>query len=221
MPNAIKCFLALGALSFLCLSTSARAEKAVPLTCEERSISKTVVLVCREVNEPSIPYRDLASAFALLVSLGTAFYTYRKDRRARKQSIDDDYWIRKVIGPIAIEPLTKDIVEIATMLPSDCNSPAYDKAHLIRFMQTHQAKLEQHVNAVYSLTLIDDELCKVVVGLMSEIEESLLEYCGNNAGAYKTASGQPINSRQSAQRSMLAALNKVLAAVRKYQTEKI
>jgi non-ribosomal peptide synthetase component E (peptide arylation enzyme) len=49
------------------------------------------------------PLRDAATVLAVVISLFSLWRTSRKEKRERLQSIDDDYWIRSVIGPIALE----------------------------------------------------------------------------------------------------------------------
>jgi hypothetical protein len=72
--------------------------------------------VAQQSNGPDVVARVLA-VFGLCVAGGGLFYTWRKDQRARKASIEDDFWFRKVVSPAAIEPIFATVTELLCELP--------------------------------------------------------------------------------------------------------
>jgi hypothetical protein len=161
--------------------------------------------------EPSITLRDAATVLAVVISLFSLWRTSRKEKRERLQSIDDDYWIRSVIGPIALEPMIKDVLEIVSNLPAAFGSPGYSKEEFIPFVQGNQPKIQQHVHALHALALVDQSLCKKVLESMDAIDEGLVEYCGKNHGG---ASG---HGQKETQGKLRAHLTTILGLVRDYQ----
>lgn len=208
---ALTCVLLCGSLQ------TAYAESS--LTCEDRTIGSAKVLLCKDQKEGAWTFRDVGTIAAIVISMLSLGYGLKKDSRARRQSIDDDYWLRKVIGPIAIEPLTKDILEIATMLPEDCCSNNYDQAALKSYMETHQQKLQQHISAVYCLAVVDDKLCESIVESTNAIEDALLEYCANNAAGKRKANKSALMSKDDTKRRIIEALKGIFGAMRDYQTK--
>jgi hypothetical protein len=57
------------------------------------------------------------AVFGLCVAAGGLTYTWRKDQRARRASIEDDFWFRKVVSPAAIEPIFATVSELLSELP--------------------------------------------------------------------------------------------------------
>jgi len=81
------------------------------LTCREvKGATGTAVIVCLPEkdglwgkfvpNAPSVILGLIAAA----ISLRAFFYNRSKDSHARAQSINDDYWLRKVLSPSTTEP---------------------------------------------------------------------------------------------------------------------
>ena len=119
------------------------------------------------------------SIFALAVSITLAFYARWKDSRARRHSIDDDYWLRKVVGPVVIEPLLKDILEMAAATPEDKSTSLFKQKAMNSFHDTYSKKLAELALASSSLQLINDKLATDVSSAVDAIQDILIEYCGS------------------------------------------
>ena len=119
------------------ISTPHQVPPPVALPVASPAVSSSAAQETSEWRKPA-PY---FSFFALCVSIGGVVYTYRKDSRARKHSIEDDYWLRKVIGPIAIEPLLKGILEMIAAAPSDSSMATYSAEVTKEFHDVQLKKL--------------------------------------------------------------------------------
>ena len=81
------------------------------------------VAICRPSPEPlsdklltALPAICI-SLLALGVSVWSFWYNRSKDARSRLQSIEDDYWLRKVVSPMSIEPFLKHVTQMVATLP--------------------------------------------------------------------------------------------------------
>ena len=118
----------------------------------------------------------IISVIALGVSLTTLYYNKRKDERVRQQSIEDDFWLRKVVSPLSIEPFLKHIHEIAAALPIADGST---KQSVSDFWSAQTAKFGAFNVAFRTLDLIDVELSMKVGLELEKIEDELASYCGD------------------------------------------
>ncbi|WP_188569315.1 hypothetical protein [Undibacterium terreum] len=117
---------------------------------------------------------------ALIVSISLGIYTKRKDSRARKHSIEDDYWLRKVIGPIAIEPLLKTVVEMTAAVPAPFGDANFDQSKITPFLDSYKSKVLELSLGLSALSLIDQGLAKTAREGLDKIEDLLIEYCAAN-----------------------------------------
>ncbi|MBR7793721.1 hypothetical protein KDM87_14070 [Undibacterium sp. FT147W] len=122
----------------------------------------------------------ILSIISILMSIGLTIYNVRKDNRARKLSIEDDYWIRKVISPIAIEPLLKILIEMTAATPQHYGMAGFDKTKLRPFHDQYKSKLLDLQMSLSSLSLIDGMLAKKAKEGLDSIDEQLIEFCFSN-----------------------------------------
>lgn len=118
------------------------------------------------------------SAVALLLSLSLAGYTAWKDIRARRLSINDEYWLRKVVGPIAVEPLLKSILDMIASAPEDNSSTTFNQASVDSYHQTQVKMLSLLAVNATTLQLIDANLATSVASQIDSIQDDLIDYCG-------------------------------------------
>jgi hypothetical protein len=156
------------------------------------------------------------SVFALVVSACVALYTLRKDRRARLHSIEDDYWLRKVIGPIAIEPLLKTFLEMIGSSPEDCGSPGFSKAAVAAYHDAYVTKLSELAANVSALTLVSPDLAAQTSTSIDSIQELMIGYCYDNESQKKTGT-RASNNRQAFQKVARDELVKMLQHIKSYQ----
>lgn len=161
----------------------------------------------------------IISGVALLISGGLAFYTFTKDRKARKQSISDDYWLRKVIGPIAVEPLLESLLELSAKIPPDCADASFNVRKTERFSREYSAAHGESTSKLMALAVLDEQLYRHAVGCLDDIEEAVVSYCGLNVHAANTGSvGGTAMTREELRSKILVALKSLLDKIRGYQT---
>lgn len=202
-------------------STSSNSNFAL-LNCHAGSIEGKKVIFCPDKNNSSISLKEvwtwLLSGFALLVSLSNVVYTYRKDRRARMQSINDDFWIRKIISPTVIEPMMESITEAMSAMPDDCNSTKWDPQLYVTYIEKYQVELQKLGASFHMLNLLDKALCTKVIGCLDKIEDTLLDYCGSNGAKTFNAQGLCAKPKDDTLNLIREQLLTALEAIKSFQT---
>lgn len=176
------------------------------------------ILVCQA---PPDPWLDkllpavpslVISIVAIVLSLRTQSYTRTKDLGARAQSIQDDFWIRKVVAPTSIEPFLKYINELPSNLPvtgqsTDLQVQAYWIAQV--------EKMAQFSVAFHTLALVDATLDQVVAENLGKFEDVLATYCGELRQHIST--GSPAPDRNAAVVSAAALGLEILRPIQRHQ----
>jgi hypothetical protein len=117
------------------------------------------------------------SALAFGLSIRSFFYTRAKDAKARRQSIQDDFWLRKVVSPNSIEPFVKYTTELRATLPTVGVLTHIEGAQSL--WSTLSTKLSELVAGFQLLDLVDETLTPKVQDHLDVIDEELATYCGN------------------------------------------
>jgi hypothetical protein len=161
----------------------------------------------------------ILSGVAIFVSACVALYTFVKDRKARKQSISDDYWLRKVIGPIAVEPLLSDLLELSAKIPVDCCDPDFNVRKTEKFSRDYSASHVSSASKLMALAVLDEQLYRNAIDCLDAIEEAVVSYCGLNVHAFNTKpSGGTAMTREQLRSQILVCLKRLLDNIRGYQT---
>jgi hypothetical protein len=175
------------------------------------------VIICEPAAEgflaklaPTVPSLGM-SLVALAVSALSLYYTLSKDQRARKQSIQDDFWLRKVVSPVSIEPLVKFGTELLANLPGEDSDPAAANT----FGTDKLSELRGLTEAFRTLLLIKDSLFAEVEPLLESVEDRLAEYMGQLDAHWR--SGTPAPSRPEAMADLSARLMAVLGPIKSHQ----
>jgi hypothetical protein len=172
-------------------------------------------------SSPATPVKDVVaivlSALAFFVSVGNVLYGIRKDKRARQQSIEDDFWLRKVLGPLAIEPLIQRVLEISSKLPSDCSETGWDAEKLKSFGLEYQTAVKELQSNAVALSLLDKALAEFASERLEKLEDLLLEYCAANVGKRKNQDGRAVYTRAATNSSIQDLLLTVLERVKQFQ----
>lgn len=141
---------------------------------------KAIVAVCPAAPDSALDKFLLTapsiaiSLIALVISGFTLKYNRGKDERARVQSIQDDFWIRKIVSPISIEPFLKYIQELGTILPT-----ASQDLHYVEQTWGDQAnKLGEFRLSFQILNVVDSRLQANVSEKLDELEDRITIYCG-------------------------------------------
>lgn len=171
--------------------------KQLPDECGTLELSSTnMVVLCRPVKEsladklsmiaPSL----IVSLLALTLSGFSLYYTLKKDRRARLQSVQDDFWLRKIVSPVSIEPFFKLSSEIINTLPdSDCSLDVINAWH--RNHHTALLKLKPEFQA---LDLLSTRLFIAVDLELEKFEDLLAEYMKEIFEHVKNGKAQPLKT---------------------------
>ena len=117
----------------------------------------------------------VTSLVALILSYTAYKYNRNKDKRARTQSINDDFWLRKVVSPVAIEPFVKFTISLTHTLPRPVDGS--EKVQIF-WVETTQ-KLTEFSASFANLELISPDLNRSVALQLEGIEDAIAEYCGS------------------------------------------
>ena len=115
------------------------------------------------------------SLIALGVAIWNVIYNRTKDARARRQSIEDDFWLRKVVSPLSIEPFLKHVNQLVASLPLPSGST---QESVREFWSAHALKLGEFTIAFRTLSLIDEQLDADVALEIEKLDDQLALYCG-------------------------------------------
>lgn len=173
-----------------------------------------------EISEWSKP-ANYTSSLALVVSVGVVIYTYRKDSRARKHSVEDDYWLRKVVGPIAIEPLLKEILEMVSAAPSDAGSAHFSSSAVDEYHTLYLAKLSALAVQSASLQIIDKQLAAGTAIAIDQIQDLMIDYCHQNKAMHATGIIVPGHEKTKFQGAAKEQLVELLKPIRDYHVKKV
>lgn len=180
------------------LTVAAPSQVLLPKHCTsvQPQTGLTVVL-CEPVPEgflekalPSLPALS-TSVLALLLSGYAIRYNFSKDARSRRQSIQDDFWLRKVVSPVSVEPFVKFTSELLANLPDVETKPEDREA----FSRDRLTEFRALTVAFQALELLNKDLYKSVESKLEAIEDRLAKYFGDldafAKGSLASAPGRP------------------------------
>lgn len=179
--------------------------------------TSAVVLICKPdeswlqkglLTLPSL----LTSVAALILSALAYKYNRAKDQRARKQSISDDFWLRKVVSPVAIEPFVKFVISLSGTLPSKTSSPEDTE----KFWASAVTSFGEFSASFYNLELISADLHQEVAVLLETMEDELANYCGV-LQQYLKDTTQSMPGREQTLSSLGKTSRDVMQAIAKFQ----
>ncbi len=116
----------------------------------------------------------VVSIIAIVLSLATLLYNRSKDGKARLQSIRDDFWIRKIVSPISIEPFLEYTQTLAVELPSS----AQTFQEVEDYWASNSKKLRDFYLSFQVLSVVDEELVEQVLMTLENFEDVMANYCG-------------------------------------------
>ena len=195
------------------------AQLVLPDGCSTVGSGTQQVVICQPAREsawekmlPTVPALSV-SVLALAVSLGTLFYNRKKDGRARRQSIVDDFWLRKVVAPVSIEPFLKSTTTLCATLPDSKWA-----ANAVQSFWTDQMEESGKLSVAFmAFNLIDQPLRASITGMLEEIDDVLAEYCGALQHSVTNQGTPPPPDRNQAIEAIQAVCMKVYSAVKTHQ----
>jgi hypothetical protein len=164
------------------------------------------------------PAGNIPSLAISLAALGLAawniWYGWKKDSRVRQQSIDDDYWLRKIVSPMFTEPFVQQGLDLASELPPLAGSSVERVSRLV----TMKVKSWQTVmESSRTLSILDKGLAAAIFDDLAKIEESFVSYCGE-LKAHLHDSKCPKPDRTAAQHLIGEQMYAALAKIKDRQT---
>lgn len=180
------------------------------------------VIICRPPQE-SLTDKFLAvapslgiSLLALFLSGYALFYNARKDSTARKLSIKDDYWLRKIVSPTSIEPFVALTSVILAELPEAGNAELTADSLKAWYDTSHKALIRLKPG-FRTLQLLDETLLSDVENELSVFEDELATYVGF-LDAYLTNAGQPVPVRATSVAVLSQSRLRLLQSIQLHQT---
>lgn len=149
---------------------------------------------------------------ALLISIVSLIHTRNNDKSTRAQSIHDDYWIRKIISPISVEPFLKYATELSASLPEKKAT----RAQVQDYWTKHAPKMVEYTLSFQVLNLVDRQLGADVVQQLEQFEDRLAEYCGT-LGQYLVGGLEVPPNRDQCARDLIETTIKILKLIQKHQ----
>ena len=154
----------------------------------------------------------LTSVLALFLSFYAIRYNFGKDARSRRQSIQDEFWLRKVVSPVSIEPFVRLTSDLLVNLP-DPGTPHEDCEV---FARDRLAEFRALTVAFQALELLNGNLYKQVGSQLEAIEDRLAEYFGD-LDALAKDNRAPVPSRPEAIADLSALRLAVLEPIKDHQ----
>lgn len=147
----------------------------------------------------------------LCVSGGQFLYNRRKAERDRKLSIEDDFWLRKVLSPTVLEPMLEGIVDLLNKLPTQLADEPKRREYAVDVTE----KFQRLAVSVQLLELYHPELPAVFSGHLTACEDALSAYSNELAHAVTNATSPP--DLNSVRTEVWRQVNRAMVEVRERQ----
>jgi hypothetical protein len=158
---------------------------------------------------------------SLLVAIGALAYTVSKDRKTRHRSVEDEFWLRSVLGPVVIEPLIETVLELCKSLPEDASKYREDVRRDIYddFLREYKTRHQETISKLMLLGLISATLYKDCSRAFDEIEDIVTEHCGANRMSLdpKLYKQQKYAAREPAVNAVHSKLREILERIKRRQ----
>ncbi|KVZ41815.1 hypothetical protein WL18_19245 [Burkholderia ubonensis] len=151
------------------------------------------------------------SCASFLLTAYDKWNAHRKDQRSREQSIHDEFWLRKVLFPSAIEPAMNFAADTMTALPTFQHG---EQAWMDYFLQ-FQAEHRGHARKLILVATMWPEVYTKLAAEFEVIEDAVAEYC-NSVSANPAFLDATAHTK--ATNAVGAALNAFCVAIRDHQT---
>ena len=156
------------------------------------------------------------SALAFGLSIRSFFYTRAKDAKARRQSIQDDFWLRKVVSPNSIEPFVKYTTELRATLPTVGVLTHIEGAQSL--WSSLSTKLSELVAGFQLLDLVDETLTPKVQDHLDVIDDELATYCGNFIAMLSGEPGSAVPDRSASLLKIAEAQKAIFELIHAHQS---
>lgn len=161
------------------------------------------------------------SVAALIFSVVTLVINYRasnsKEAKARRQSINDEFWLRKVVFPLSIEPAITYYSSLKATLPPDRFTVGATPTEMSLFNDAFSKEQALLRSKNVAVTTISDPLAKAIAVQQEAIEDAIANYCGANSAGYAPLDNPGVQLRADALKQVSDALLVILEQIKKHQ----
>jgi hypothetical protein len=187
--------------------------QSLPPECGSIKLGTThSVIICKPIPD-SIGDKLIVTVPSIaisLIALSVSYFAFRynknKDSTARDLSIQDDYWLRKIVSPSSIEPFEKFCTEVISELPEISLTKVITYDEVKAWHTAHHKTLLRLKPSFKSLELLDIELLGKVENELTSFEDELAIYVGN-VGVCLNAGGKAPVRAVAATKLMTIKLN--------------
>lgn len=130
------------------------------------------------------------------------------------QSIDDEYWLRRIISPLSIEPFLKEVGDLAISLPENLN---LNKDELDAEWSRRALNLEIYHGRFSAFSLINPGLPRELSEELENIADVYAIYMGGLLQALNTGNDADVPDIEYARMEINNAMVRLLTSVRKHQ----
>lgn len=149
--------------------------------------AQTIVYITQPLanqQENLFSLRNAIALIALIISVGSLLYNIHYQSQTRRNSINDEFWFRKVGYNLIIEPITHFFVETIENLPSKTDSSLLNDIFQSnqKFSNKFQENVESHRGRLLllhaalpeaSASLVHDKM----ITSLDKIEDIVVIYC--------------------------------------------
>lgn len=134
----------------------------------------------------------------------------RKDQRARTQSIQDEFWLRKVLFPTALEPAINFMTATLSGLPPGSASEEVRIDYFLTFQTEHRLHARKLLLVGTMWSALYDRLNEK----FEAIEDAVADFCG---APDEPGGGTTPNAHTNAMTAISQALNEFVVVIRDHQ----
>ena len=136
------------------------------------SLTRPIASIESEFAKPVDWYARGIGIIGVMLGFGNIGFSFWKSRRDRRLSVEDDFWFRKIVAPVTIEPLLKTVMSLLQEMPSAGDVPEKLAEHA-RKITTEFQKLDP---AMQTLALIDQTWPELIKEKLRLCEDVLTEH---------------------------------------------
>lgn len=167
--------------------------------------------------------RNGLSFLAIVLSVLSFCYSVFSQRRSRRQSVNDEFWLRKVAYPLVIEPIVNTFTQTVLLLPLDsaAKKAVGNALPIGQFCSEFQDQLEQRRGTLMLLAAAVDQtkatqIYQRMLGSLEQLEDTVVIYCHELEDAIKNGR-RPKFKREATIQRIQSALTQFLQPIREWQ----
>ena len=168
--------------------------------------------------EPALYISLLAVAVSLISLVVNLRAAFKKDKKARIQSIQDEFWLRKVLYPLAIEPALEYYAKMLSSTPADRFDAASTPEAIADFKKDFEQQHSAIVAKSVTLGILGQPLFSSIKAELEAIEDLVTDYCfENSAGHDLAATNTNVATRALFEGQVAGHLGTIMQSVKKLQ----